>query len=306
MPELPSITRLSDKSSLALPEAATNRLFTRRNFLKFLAGVTFATGGTIGYVRAIEPHWLQVERFEVPIIGLDPSIDGKRLVQISDIHLSQFMSPQQLADATRTVATLAPDWLVLTGDYVGEDAGGAEGLVEPLRLLDMPIYAIFGNHDLWTNRATVRGYLEAAGATVLLNEAQPLGGRLWVAGTDDVWGGHPDLRAALSSVPNAATTILLAHAPDYFDVVRDSAAPVALQLSGHSHGGQVRLPTLNPDAPGMHTYAPILPRYGRRYPIGMRAIDGYSVYTNRGLGLWPVPYRLNCRPEITLITLRAA
>jgi predicted MPP superfamily phosphohydrolase len=299
------------KQSPTVPSSPTEpqtkpRLFTRRNFFKFLAGTTIMAAGTYGYMRILEPRWLRVERFDLPLKGLDPTLDGKQLAQISDIHLSQFMSPDQLADALQMVARLAPDWLMLTGDYVGADARDAAGLVDALRILDMPIFAIFGNHDLWTNRTTVRSYLEAGGATVLLNQAQPLGGRLWLAGTDDIWGGHPDLRAALAPIPTDATTILLAHAPDYLDNVRAARAPVALQLSGHTHGGQVRLPTLTPDAPGMYSYAPILPRYGKRYPIGLRAVDDYWVYTNRGLGLWPLPYRLNCRPEVTLITLRAA
>lgn len=271
-----------------------------------MAGAGLATAGAAGYIRLVEPVWLDVERFDWPIAKLAPQLDGKRIAQISDIHLSSYMSPTRLADALRRVAQLAPDWVVLTGDYVGEEAASAEGLVDTLPVLDAPVFAIFGNHDLWTSRTTVRRYLEAGGARVLLNEALPLGDRLWLAGVDDLWSGHPDLRAAMSSVPTGAATILLAHEPDYFDHVRAEDAPIVLQLSGHSHGGQVRLPTLTPDAPGLNTYAPILPRYGRRYPIGMRTLGKHTVYTNRGIGLWPVPLRLNCRPEITLITLRSA
>jgi predicted MPP superfamily phosphohydrolase len=269
-------------------------------------GTGLATAGGFSYIRLVEPHWIDVERFDLPVVGLPSHLDGKRLVQISDIHLSPYMSPERLADAFRLVARLAPDWVALTGDYVGEEANAAEGIVEPLRGLDIPIFATFGNHDLWTSRTTVRRYLEAGGARVLLNEALPLGDRLWLAGVDDLWSGHPDLRAAMSPVPSGATTILLAHEPDYFDQVRGGDAPIAIQLSGHSHGGQIRLPTLTPDAPGLNTYAPILPRYGRRYPIGMRTVGKHTVYTHRGIGLWPVPLRLNCRPEITEITLRTA
>jgi predicted MPP superfamily phosphohydrolase len=100
--------------------------------------------------------------------------------------------------------------------------------------------------------------------------------------------------------------VLLAHEPDFFDIVLHEKAPIALQLSGHSHGGQVRLPSSKPDPAGFYSYAPILPQYGRRYPIGLRYIDGRYVYTNRGLGVWPVPFRFNCRPELTLVTLRSA
>jgi uncharacterized protein len=99
------------------------------------------------------------------------------------------------------------------------------------------------------------------------------------------------------------TTLLLAHEPDFFDLVVQRQAPVAVQLSGHSHGGQVRLPRLIPGDDGLHSYAPLLPRFGRRYPIGLRAVGRQQVYTNRGLGVWPLPYRFNCRPEITHFTL---
>jgi predicted MPP superfamily phosphohydrolase len=99
---------------------------------------------------------------------------------------------------------------------------------------------------------------------------------------------------------------LMAHEPDFFDVVLHETAPISLQLSGHSHGGQIRFPMLHPDDAGLRTYAPVLPRYGRRYPIGLRQLDGRYVYTNRGLGSWPLPLRFNCRPELTVITLRSA
>jgi len=84
-----------------------------------------------------------------------------------------------------------------------------------------------------------------------------------------------------------------------------SEAPVAVQFSGHSHGGQVRIPSAIPDGVGLHTRAPVLPRFGKRYPIGLYRVGQRQVYTNRGLGVWPLPFRFNCRPEITVFTLRA-
>lgn len=280
--------------------------FVRRRFLQWVAGVALSLGAMTGFVRAIEPRWVSIETLDLPIRGLPAALDGKRIAQISDIHLSEYFSPERLASALHEVSRLAPDWLVLTGDYVGSDASAAAGMVEPLRALSMPVYAVYGNHDLWTHRPTVERFLKEANAQILLNSAAEIEPGLWLAGVDDLWSGQPDLSAALQNVPAGASTILLAHEPDFFDIVLHEDAPIALQLSGHSHGGQVRLPMFKPDAAGYYSYAPILPKYGQRYPIGLRHIQNRYLYTNRGLGVWPIPIRFNCRPEITLITLRAA
>ena len=116
----------------------------------------------------------------------------------------------------------------------------------------------------------------------------------WLCGVDDVWSGDPDLAAALTGVPETSFKILLCHEPDF----ADSAArkSISLQLSGHSHGGQVRLPLVG---------APILPYLGRKYPIGLQAVEGSNlrVYTNVGLGVIFPPVRFNCWPEVTHLTL---
>jgi uncharacterized protein len=289
-----------------MAEIAHKSTLTRRRFLQWIGGTALTAGAMAGYIRLVEPRWLSIEHLEIPIPGLSPTLDGKRIAQLSDIHLSRYFSPERLASALQEVERQAPAWLMLTGDFVGNHAEAAAGLVEPLRRLSMPIYAIFGNHDLWTDRATVWRYLQEANATVLLNDAREIESNLWLAGLDDLWSGDPDLSVAMRNVPSGAPTILLEHEPDYFDTVLRENAPITLQLSGHSHGGQVRLPTLKPDVPGLHSYAPILPEFGRRYPIGLRQFKARYVYTNRGLGVWPIPLRFNCPPELTLITLRSA
>jgi uncharacterized protein len=279
---------------------------TRRRFLQWIGGITLSAASVVGYMRVIEPHWLHIDRLELPIAGLPSALDGKRIAQLSDIHLSQFFSPDRLAEVIDQVAELAPDWLMLTGDFVGTRAGDAAGLVEPLRALSMPVFAVLGNHDYWSDSPTVRSFLEQANVQLLLNSAAEIAPDLWCAGVDDLWAGKPNLKSALLDVPASAKTVLLAHEPDFFDVVLREKAPIALQLSGHSHGGQVRLPMLKADASGHHSYAPILPLHGRNYPIGLRMVDGRYVYTNRGVGLWPIPYRFNCPPELTIVILRTA
>jgi predicted MPP superfamily phosphohydrolase len=156
--------------------------------------------------------------------------------------------------------------------------------------------AVLGNHDVKSDPNLVEGLLRAVGIQVLANQSVPIegnGARFWLSGVNDPLEGKPDLAQTLHSVPSDEATILLAHEPDYADhVVR---YPVDLQLSGHTHGGQIRVPFLPPG---------YLPPMGRKYVWGLYKIGGLTLYTNRGLGTVNVPVRMNCPPEITLLTPR--
>ncbi|MBP7963498.1 MAG: metallophosphoesterase [Caldilineaceae bacterium] len=279
------------------PSAASHSSkLTRRRFLQMMAGSVTLAGGGGFYTRFVEPGWLDVTQIPLVISGLAPTLAGLRMAQISDIHLSQHTSPQRLLDAVDAVNKLAPDLILITGDFVGGSAQFGPGLIDPLRQLTAPAFAILGNHDHWTGVERIGGYLAETPVTLLRNQGVSVADGLWLAGIDDVWAGRPDLSAAVRDAPAGATTLLMAHEPDYFDQVIAADAPVAVQFSGHSHGGQVRLPGIG---------APVLPYLGQKYPIGLRAVGQRQVYTNRGLGVWPLPYRFNCRPEITLFVLEA-
>ncbi len=267
--------------------------------------MTLAGAGAFAYVRAVEPRWLDVEAISLRVPGRAKTLDGKRIVQISDIHLGPYFTPERLGHAVAEINRLAPDWVILTGDFFTGGEEHAAGLIEPLRQLEPPTFAIHGNHDIWGGRDVLMGALQETPVTLLVNQSLALADDLWLAGVDDAWAGHPDLRAALRDVPERATTLLMAHEPDYFDHVVKRDAPVVAQFSGHSHGGQVRVPTIGPGPDGNGSRALILPYGGHRYPIGLRHVGQRQVYTNRGLGMWPMPYRFNCRPEITLFTLTA-
>jgi hypothetical protein len=139
--------------------------------------------------------------------------------------------------------------------------------------------------------------LRQAGIQVLRNRAVPLerdGKRIWLAGVDDVLAGVDDLDEALRGVPAAEAVILLVHEPDFAD--QAATYPVDLQLSGHSHGGQVRFPFVG---------ALYLPKLARKYPLGLRHIGRLKLYTNPGVGTLRIPVRWNCPPEVTLIRLRS-
>ena len=279
---------------------------TRRGFLQ-LAGAAAAAGvAGLGYAGTLEPAWVEVKEITLTLPGLSERLAGFSIAQISDIHLSRFTSADELLAAVTRVNQLRPDIVALTGDFVGHEARFAAGLIEPLRMLEPPAFAVYGNHDLWTDREAVRAALAETPVTILVNQNVEAAPGLMVAGLDDAWSGHPLPRVALSGSPLDYTNILLCHEPDYIDTVRSQKVPVALQLSGHSHGGQVRLPSTRPDGPGLATRAPLLPHMATRYPIGHYRVGNYQLYTNRGLGVWPLPFRFNCRPEITHLILQPA
>ena len=199
---------------------------------------------------------------------------------------------------------IRPDIVALSGDYIGRDPQYAAGMIDPLRLLEAPAYAVYGNHDLWAGRDAVRDALAETPVRLLVNEGIEAAPGLTISGVDDAWAGHPRPDLALADAPSGYTNLLLCHEPDFIDRIHSAQAPVALQLSGHSHGGQVRLPTSQPDGNGLRTYTPLLPTLGVRYPIGHYQVGAHQLYTNRGLGVWPLPFRFNCRPEITIFTLQ--
>ncbi len=156
--------------------------------------------------------------------------------------------------------------------------------------------AALGNHDVDTDAGHIIAVLESYGISVLRNRSLPLerdGKRLWVAGVDDVLRGKPKLDLALKGIPADDPVVLLAHEPDWADYVANH--PVDLHLAGHSHGGQINFPIVGP------LY---LPPMAQKYPWGLRQIGRLTLYTNAGIGTIAIPMRLNCPPEVTLITLR--
>jgi len=281
----------------------------RRQLLK--AGF-WGTAGLALYSGEIARHWVEVTERDVTLAGLPQVFNGMRVIQLSDIHLDQYSEPFFLRDVVERVNRMHPDLVVLTGDFVTDGLGTQKfqagstwqcanilnGLTCKLR------YAVLGNHDFGVGAHLVTKALEANGIPVLRNSHVPIeraGGRIWLAGVDDPLEGHADPERAIPeqirSVPNEPV-ILLCHAPDYADKVlkRVAGSSVGLMLSGHTHGGQVRLPFFG---------AVELPLLGKKYVEGMFQLGAMQLYVNRGLGTIGLPFRLNCPPEITMLTLRA-
>jgi len=272
-----------------------------------------AAAGLALYPGEIERHWIDVSRFDVQLRNLPASFEGLHVVQLSDIHLDEFTEPFFLRQAIHTINRMRPDVVVLTGDYVTFELSTREYAVhsaghcaEILSELDCKQrYAVLGNHDFLLGEKVVSSALTERGIPVLKNMYLPIersGDRIWLAGLDDPLLGYPDLDAAvprsIRNVPDEPV-ILLCHEPDYADriLAHPAGKAVDLMLSGHTHGGQVRIPFMR----GMH-----LPPGGRKYVEGWFQLGGMQLHVNRGLGTVGVPFRFNCPPEITSMKLRRA
>ena len=259
------------------------------------------SAGGLFYAREVETRRIEVVNLTVALPRLAPEFDGYRLVQIGDFHLDDWTQPGRLNRIMEMVNELRPELVVIMGDFASYstrhlDAGLLVGALRRLSAHD-GVLAILGNHDYLTNVDLVRRCLREGGVTELLNEVHTLRrgeAELHVAGIDDIMEGKSRLDLVLRRLPEDGAAILLAHEPDFADVAT-ATGRFDLQLSGHSHGGQVCVPLLT---------RLILPPFSQRYPRGLQELGGMALYTNRGLGTVHARLRFLCRPEITHITLR--
>jgi predicted MPP superfamily phosphohydrolase len=281
-------------------------LLTRRQFI-VSSGVVAA--GMVLYSGEIARHELDVVNRTINITDLPGPFHGFRIVQVSDIHLDEFTEPFFLARIVKRVNELKPDLVLLTGDFVTKGSvtffaahHAAYRCAEILSGLTAPqIYAVLGNHDVAVNAPLVIEALNRFHIPVLVNQHVAIernNARFWLCGLEDAGTSQPDLKLTVPEKPDGPV-ILMAHEPDYADVVQRHPRGqfVDLMLAGHSHGGQVRLPFLGPL---------ILPPMGQKYVQGHFRLNRMQLYVNRGVGTVGLPFRLNCPPEVTVLTLQPA
>lgn len=274
----------------------------RRKFLKIAAAVgassSLAAGGVFHSVY-VEKYHLSISRTDIPIDGLPPAFDGFKIGLIADMHLSRYLPSKYLYRAVKLANTSGADVFALVGDYVSGGVFRIPKVIDILAGLQAPygIFAVLGNHDHWTDAAETRTQLEKHGIPDLTNRHTMIerdGSQICLAGVGDLWEDKQRLDLAFNGVPPEMPRVLLSHNPDYAEEM-PAGYRVDIMLSGHTHGGQVKLPLIG---------APILPsRYGQKYREGLVEGPRCRVFVSRGVGFVRF-YRFNCPPEIPLITLR--
>ena len=215
------------------------------------------------------------------------------------VRLGHAGSPSDLCRAVALLASEKPDLILMGGDFASESpryaeqaAGAVAPLVEAARL---GAYAVLGNHDMECGAKKVTAALEDRGVQVLRNESVAIetgNGTLWIAGVDEITHFNHDARATFAQIPLGAAVLALWHEPDFAEQAAERGA--FAQVSGHTHGGQIRFPFIGPL---------VLPRFGRRFIRGKFSVDGMTLYVSRGAGVYRPPVRFRCPPEVTLITL---
>lgn len=279
------------------------RRFERRvSFLLSRDVFPLVPGMTLPY-GAILSRGLVVEEVELALRALHPDLDGATIVFVSDVHAGPFLAQEDLAAAFARLQGLEPDLVVHGGDLATTRVEEIEPHAAALRGLTgkLGTFGVLGNHDHYTGRPErVLAVLRACGVHTLHNEAAVVRrgeGRLLLAGIDDWNIGRPKLAstiAAARALDREAPIVLLSHNPDAF--FEAAEAGVAAVLSGHTHGGQVRIPG-----------GPVLVRMSRyRLDEGLYTSDGCTLLVSRGLGVSGIPLRLGVAPEAARVTLRRA
>ncbi|MGH7271061.1 MAG: metallophosphoesterase [Polyangiaceae bacterium] len=283
------------------PRASAGEM-SRRSLATAVGGIALygATGSMLGWGIVRGRHAFELREVPVPIRGLPRALDGYVVVQVSDLHTGDLVRERELDEGLSLVRAARPDLVVVTGDLVDIDPEFAR--LAAHKLVSIPardgVTAILGNHDHYAGAASVTRAMRAAGVDVLVNQGKVMrprdGGGFALLGVDDLWGrrhgGGPRLDRAIAQVREDLPRVLLSHQPQTVD---DWAGQVALQLSGHTHGGQIN--------PGFVPLGLLL-----KYVAGAYAVGGTTLYVNRGFGTAGPPARVGAPPEVTRLVLVAS
>jgi predicted MPP superfamily phosphohydrolase len=245
---------------------------------------------------------IEVVRLDLPVRGLAPAHRGLRACQLSDLHVDRDEDLERVEQAVNRVNDERPALVFLTGDYFSEPPAMRRYLVPLARALGhlrptMEAFAVPGNHDNWCSFAPIAEHLAKAGVRPLRNQHRRIvynGHSLVVVGIDDLMTRRADPNGAFRGIRPDECTIVLAHHPDTALYLRHLRPGV--MLSGHTHGGAIRIPLLS-------NFLPSILQLGPKYYAGLNPFEDFHVYTNRGLGNFCIRVRINCRPEVSSFTL---
>ncbi len=275
----------------------------RKRAGRLLVASAIGAGALGAYALLVEPRWLEVTRTTIHLRGLPQGLEGLRIALLTDLHAGEGTSLGLIRRACRLTMREKPDLVALTGDFAADDAESFADVLEAIGCLRAPlgVYAVPGNHDhvvgirTWHREVAAHPTITDLTNMALLRDVR--GARLCIAGVDDLSKGTPQLDA-LPPPEMRETTILLAHDPAQAERARRAYDQVDLVLSGHTHGGQVRLPWLGAiRSPAARD---------KLYDEGLRRRPWTQVYTSRGVGTVHLPVRFFCRPEIAILTLTGA
>ena len=272
-------------------------LMDRRRFL-IRCGMSAAVAAGIGYPLLIERYRFQVNRYEIPIVGLPPEFEGFTVVHLTDLHYGFLMPMAVIRHLIRQANALQKDVIVCTGDYVHEHnrTNQIDKVWPELSQLRarQGVYSVLGNHDHWADSNRSLDCLRRSGQDVRHKAVSITRGlaRIWIGGAGDFWEDTPGVDRAFEGVAPEEKKILLAHNPDTVDTAFHTR--IDLVISGHTHGGQVVVPFWGP---------PILPVLNKTYSSGLIQTKKATVFISRGLGWAILPVRLNCLPEIAVLRL---
>jgi len=293
---------------------------SRRAFLcnATIGTATVAAVAAPGYATLVEPWQIKVRRYTIPINGLDPSLEGLRLVQLADTHLGPLVPASFIRQAVDLVIAQQPDLVLLTGDYVQDgtdDNELAAKLCRPLvRHATIGAVGVLGNHDWWGNGEQMSTLLTLQNIDMIDNDRiwidartrkiknfDPGPGSLAIVGFGDLTDDHIDTDRAFRDIATHTPRIVLSHNPDSAELhaLTKSGAPrIDLMCSGHTHGGQVRIPLLG---------TPMVPsKFGSKYAGGLVDGPAFRVHISRGIGMSLLPVRVGVPPEISVMTLMRA
>ena len=261
-----------------------------------LVGITLLFLCSI-YAHKIEPLWFEIKQISITLPQLDRAFRGYRIVQISDLHAGDKIDRTHLNKVIDAVNDQKPDLVVITGDHVSRMPRRHIELLDIYSRLhprDRTV-AVLGNHDVYNDATPIRTALKTAGVTLLENNIYTLkrdNATLYIAGVGDLFAKEDRLDQVLAQLPATGAAIMLAHEPDFADQAA-ATKRFGLQLSGHSHGGQLRFPFFDG----------YVPELAQKYPLGRYQVGDMIQYTNRGIGTVKIYARFNCRPEISVFTL---